>query len=156
MMQKDKISEICLAALNENQFIVDISVNNANDVFVYIDDFNGLTIEECQRISRFIESNFDREVEDYSLEVGSPGLSKPFKVDKQYQKALNTEVEIVAVDGEKIVGTLTAFDNDTVEVTKTVIKKINNKKQEVKEIHKIDRINIKSTKSEISISKKNK
>lgn len=156
MMQKEKISEICEAALSDSQFVVDISVNNANDVFVYVDDFNGLTIEECQRISRYIESHFDRDVEDYSLEVGSPGLSKPFKVNQQFQKALNTNVELIAVDGEKIVGLLTDFNDNVVEITEISIKKISNKKQEVKEVHKIDRKNIKSIKSEILISKKNK
>ncbi len=153
MIKTGKISEICKTALTESQFIVDIKINNANDVFVSIDDYNGLTIEECKRISRFIESQFDREIEDFSLEVGSPGLSKPFKVDEQYKKALNTEVDVVLTDGEKINGILTKFDSDHIEVTESKKVKINNKKQIVEEKHVVSMNDIKTTKSVVTFSK---
>jgi len=153
MIKTEKISEICKTALTESQFIVDIKINNANDVFVSIDDYNGLTIEECKRISRFIESQFDREIEDFSLEVGSPGLSKPFKVDEQYKKALNTEVDVVLTDGEKINGILTKFDSDHIEVTESKKVKINNKKQIVEEKHVVSMNDIKTTKSVVTFSK---
>ena len=153
MIKAEKISEICNDCLTDSEFIVDIKINNANDIFVYVDDLEGITVEACKRISRHIESQFDREIEEFSLEVGSPGLSKPFKVDQQYHKAINTNVEVVTVDGEKICGILSAFNDGNIVVTKTFIKKINNKKQEVQEEYKIDKTNIKSTKSEISFSK---
>ncbi|MDD2634893.1 MAG: ribosome assembly cofactor RimP [Bacteroidales bacterium] len=153
MIKVEEISRICESCLNNSEFIVDIKINNANDIFVYVDDLNGITIEACKRINRYIESQLDREVEDFSLEVGSPGLSKPFKVDKQYLKALNTNIEVVTKDGEKICGKLSAFNDNDIVITKTFKKKVNNKKQEVQEEYKIDKTNIKSTKSEISFSK---
>lgn len=153
MMKAEKILEICKTCLIESEFIVDIKINNANDIFLYVDDFNGITIEACKRISRYIESQFDRDIEDFSLEVGSPGLSKPFRVDQQYLKALNTNVEVVTLDGEKICGKLSAFNENAIVITKTLKKKIDNKKQEIQEEYTIDKINIKSTKSEISFSK---
>ena len=152
-MKAEKISEICQACLNDSEFIVDIKINNANDIFLYVDDLNGITIEACKRISRYIESQLDRDTEDFSLEVGSPGLSKPFKVDQQYLKALNTNIEVVTKDGEKICGKLSAFNDDNIVVTKIFNKKIANKKQEVQEEYIIDKTNIKSAKSEISFSK---
>jgi len=155
MMKSEKISELCETALTDTQFVVDIKINNSNDIYIYIDDFNGLTIEECKRISRFIESQLDRDSEDFSLEVGSPGLSKPFKVDQQYKKAINTIVEVMMNDGEKITGTLSEFNNGAITVTETKKVKIKNKKQEVQENHIIERNNIKSIKSVISFSKKN-
>ncbi len=153
MIKAEKISEICKAFLNESEFIVDIKINNANDVFLYVDDLNGITIEACKRISRHIESQLDRDAEDFSLEVGSPGLSKPFRVDQQYLKAIGTNVEVVTKDGQKICGKLSAFNDEDIVVIKTFIKKIANKKQEVHEEYIIEKINIKSVKSEISFSK---
>ncbi len=154
MMQAEKISEICKTALTESQFIVEIKINNANDIYVSIDDFNGLSIQECKRISRFVESQLDREVDDFSLELGSPGLSKPFRVDEQYKKALNTEVEVVLNDGEKFCGVLSKFEDDSVELTETKKVKVNNKKQDVEEKHIVSKSDIKTTKSIITFSKK--
>ncbi len=158
MIGKDQISEICKTALSESQFLVEIKVNKANDIFVYIDDYNGLTIEECKRISRLIESQFDRDEEDFSLEVSSPGLSKSFKVDEQYKKALNTEIEVLLTDGEKIRGILTNIndENNSIEILKIKKVKIDNKKQNIEEKHIILKRDIKTTKSVIIFSKKNK
>lgn len=156
MIKKEKISELCEAALSDSQFVVDIKINNANDIFVYIDDFDGLKIEECKRISRFIESNLDREVEDYSLEVGSPGLSKAFKVENQYKKAINTEVEVILNDGEKIIGKLCSVNDENIIVAELKKVKVNNKKQEIEENHIINKNDIKSTKSIVTFSKKTK
>lgn len=154
MITIDKISELCKTALTESQFIVDIKINKANDIFVLIDDYNGLTIEECKRISRFIESHFDRDVEDFSLELGSPGLGKNFKVDEQYKKALSTEVEVLLTDGEKLKGILTKFEDGNIEIIESKKVKINNKKQNVEEKHIVSKSDIKSTKSVITFSTK--
>jgi len=120
---------------------------------VSIDDFNGLTILECKRISRFVESQLDREIEDFSLELGSPGLSKSFIVDEQYKKALNTEVEVVLIDGEKLCGILTNFMDGSIEITESKRVKIKNKKQDIEEKHIVLINNIKTTKSVITFSK---
>ncbi len=150
MIKTENIATLCKDALSDSQFIVDIKINNANDIFVYIDDFNGLTIEECKRINRYIESQLDRETEDFSMEVGSPGLAKPFKVDEQYKKSLNTQVEMVFIDGEKIIGILSDFNESEITIQTTETQKINNKKQEVTENHIFKKNNIKTTKSIIS------
>ena len=51
----------------------------------------GVTIEECAKVSRIIESGLDREIEDFELEVSSPGLNSPFKVLPQYFKNIGKE-----------------------------------------------------------------
>jgi ribosome maturation factor RimP len=111
---------------------------------------DGLTIEECKRISRFIESQLDKDSDDFYLEVSSPGLSNPFKVKKQYIKNIGKEIEIVLDDGEKITGKITEVNDDYIIAETTEIKKIANKKQEIKELHKIDFKNIKTSKNIIS------
>jgi ribosome maturation factor RimP len=150
MLNKEDITNICKSALSENQFLVEVKITPGNDIFVSVDDFNGLSIEECQRISRHIESQLDRETEDFSLEVGSPGLSNPFKVFEQYQKHLGKEVEVLMKDGEKHAGTLSTASTEEIMLSQTYTAKMANKKQQISEIIKIRVQDIKSTRSVIS------
>ncbi len=150
MINKDNIQTICESALNESQFIVDVKISHSNVINIFVDDMEGLSVEECKRISRFIELQLDREEEDYALEVSSPGLSKSFKVLKQYEKYLNREVETVTDDGEKTTGILKEANKDFIIIETSTTKKINNKKQLVVEETKIEFVNIKTTKSVIS------
>lgn len=110
---------------------------------------NGITIDECRRISQAIEECLDREKEDYSLEVSSPGLTNPFRVKEQYLKNIGKQVEIVYVDGEKIVATLKAYSDNAITVETATVKKETNKKVVVTETFDIERINIKTVKSVI-------
>jgi len=108
MISKDSIYQAVeefLAATD--YFLVDIKVTQDNRVLVEIDSFEGVTIEFCAELNRHIESQIDREIEDYELEVGSAGLTEPFKVLKQYEKNLGNEVETLTKDGKKISGILT-------------------------------------------------
>ncbi len=150
MINKEDIENICKTALKDSQFIVEVKVSRNNDIIVSIDDFDGLSIEECKRISRFVESHFDRDVEDYSLELGSPGLANPFKVRQQYVKNLGKEVECVTIDGEKASGTLLSVEDEYIVVGRTFTKKIENRRQTVNEETKINFSDIKSTRSVIS------
>ena len=96
-------------------FIVDISVSKDNDIVLTIESENGkIELEDCVSLSRFFETRFDREVEDYSLTVSSAGLDQPFKVLKQYIKAIGTKVEVQLKGGKKMVATLTAADQESI------------------------------------------
>lgn len=106
-MDKKKTEEIVNRAISgSDKFLVDISVSSANVVDVFVDGDNGISIQECVKISRLIESSLDREVEDYELRVSSPGLSKPFKMIRQYKKYVNREIEVVNKDDKKVKGVL--------------------------------------------------
>ena len=83
-------------------FIVDISVSKDNDIVIIIESEEGVVeLDHCVGISRYFETKFDRETEDYSLTVSSAGLDQPFKVLKQYQKAVGTKVEVSLKGGKK-------------------------------------------------------
>lgn len=99
-------------------FLVDITVSPANDIVVEIDSVDGIDIDQCVDLTHKIEAVFDREVEDYSLEVGSAGITSPFKVKEQYIKNLGNEVEVLTCDGRKLRGTLVEAGDEsfTVEV----------------------------------------
>ncbi len=90
----------------EGYFVAEVSVSKDNDILVEADSPKGFTIDECEELNRLIESKFDREVEDYSLEVGSPNLSSPFKVTEQYFKFQGKEVEVLDKTGKKHKGIL--------------------------------------------------
>lgn len=87
-------------------FLVDIQVTPANEITVEIDSAEGIDIDTCAAITRQIEAVFDRDAEDYQLEVGSAGLTSPFKVRGQYVKNIGNEVEVLTRDGRKMRGIL--------------------------------------------------
>ena len=94
----------------ENYFLVDVTVTSDNVVSVEIDHPEGVWIDDCVSLSRFIESKLDREVEDYELEVGSAGIGQPFKVLQQYINHIGQEVEVLPKTGTKVKGILVSAD----------------------------------------------
>jgi ribosome maturation factor RimP len=87
-------------------FLVAVKVSASGKITVLIDRKERITIEECAELSRFIEKHLDREVEDYELQVSSPGLDMPFLVVQQYYKNEGRQIEVVDSDGEKYRGIL--------------------------------------------------
>ena len=96
-------------------FIVDISVSKDNDIVLTVESEEGtIELDDCVALSRYFETKFDREVEDYSLTVSSAGLDQPFKVYKQYLKAVGTKVEVSLKGGKKMVAELEAADQESI------------------------------------------
>ena len=103
-------------------FIVDVQVKPDNVIIVEIDNKEGVDIDRCVSLHRFIESHLDRDIEDYELEVGSAGITSPFKVIEQYQKNIGNEVEVLTKAGMKLNGILKSVSDDKFVVT--IIKKV--------------------------------
>lgn len=100
-------------------FLVDVAITPANEITVEIDSPEGVDIDTCAALTRRIGEVFDRDAEDYALEVGSAGLTAPFKVRGQYLKNIGNDVEVLTRDGRKLHGTLVDVEADgrfTVEV----------------------------------------
>ncbi len=96
-------------------FIVDIFVSKDNDIVLTIESEEGtVELDDCVSLSRFFETKFDREVEDYSLTVSSAGLDQPFKVFRQFVKAVGTKVEVLLKGGKKMVAVLEAADEESI------------------------------------------
>lgn len=100
-------------------FLVDLAVSKDNEIKVEIDSPEAVDIDHCVELTRAIEEAFPRDDEDYELEVGSAGLSAPFKVLGQYEKHIGDKVDIITRGGRKLTGTLTDVtpENFTVEVS---------------------------------------
>ena len=109
-------------------FLVDVAVS-ADDRIVEIDHAEGVWIEDCVELSRFIESRLSREEEDYELEVGSAGIGQPFKVLQQYVNHVGSEVDVLTADGRKLHGVLTAVGPESFEVTVKVKRKLEGEKR---------------------------
>ena len=111
-------------------FLVDISVSKDNDITLTIESENGkIELDDCVSLSRFFETKFDREVEDYSLTVSSAGLDQPFKVLKQYHKAVGTKVEVQLKGGRKMAALMTAADEEGITLKYTVKETVEGKKK---------------------------
>ena len=87
-------------------FVVEVSVKAGNSIRVHVDRPDGISIDECVQISRFLNESLDRDEEDYSLEVSSPGLGGPLRVKQQYQKYLSHPIDVLFSDGIRTTGKL--------------------------------------------------
>lgn len=113
MIEKKTVKELVEKWLDGKEyFLVDIEISTDNRIVVEIDHADGVWIEDCVELSKFIEGNLDREKEDFELEVGSAGLGQPFKVPQQYQNFIGEEVEVLDADGKKVKGTLKSVDGN--------------------------------------------
>ena len=133
MIDKNVVKKLVDEWLQDQEyFLVDIEISPDNRIVVEIDHADGVWIEDCVTLSRYIEERLSRDDEDYELEVGSAGLGQPFKVPQQYINFVGKEVEVLDADGIKVKGILKAVDgNDfTVGVEEKV--KVEGKKRPVK------------------------
>ena len=111
-------------------FIVDISVSKDNDIVLTIESEKGkIELDDCVSLSRYFETKFDREAEDYSLTVSSAGLDQPFKVFKQYEKALGSKVEVSLKGGKKMVAVLEAADEESITLKYSIKEAVEGKKK---------------------------
>ncbi len=136
MINRDVIRELVEAFLKEsNNYLVDIIVNPGNSIMVEIDNDEGVAINDCEALSRYIESNLDREIEDFDLTISSAGLTSPFKTTRQYKKYIGKEIETLTKKGEKRKGTLKEADDTgcTLTTTKRIRNESEKRKMEVRE-----------------------
>ena len=97
---------------DKDYFLVDVNISSDNKIVVEIDHADGVWIEDCVELSKWIEDHLDRDAEDFELEVGSAGLGQPFKVPRQYANFVGKEVEVLTLEGKKVKGILKAVDGN--------------------------------------------
>ena len=123
MIEKKTVCQIVDEWLEDKDyFLVEVIISPDDKIVVEIDHKEGVWIEDCVELSRYIESRLNREDEDYELEVGSAGIGQPFKVLQQYVNHIGKEVEVLAKDGRKHCGILKGADEQ--QFTVTVQKKV--------------------------------
>jgi|TARA_B110000211_G_C13946189_1_gene494004 ribosome maturation factor RimP len=103
-------------------FIVDVKVASGNVIRIALENDDRTSITDCVELSRHIEGSFDREEEDFSLDVGSPGLDQPLKVLRQYLKIIGKQIAVNPIDGKKIEGELMSVEEEEGEFMGLVLK----------------------------------
>ncbi|MBQ4392124.1 MAG: ribosome assembly cofactor RimP [Prevotella sp.] len=98
-------------------FLVDIQMTDDDRIVIEIDHADGVWVEDCATLSRFLQERLGDELGEYELEVGSAGLGQPFKVAQQYESHVGDQVEVVDAEGKKVTGLLKAVDGRQFVVT---------------------------------------
>ena len=151
MIQDSQIRDLVKEKIEgTNLFLVDITVKPGNKIVILIDGMNGLSVDECVKVSRHVEFSLDREAEDFELLVSSPGADSPFKVREQYKKYEGRMVEVITNEGKISNGKLLASDEEGLEIETIVPAKGANKKVKATEKQKFNYNQIKQTKATIS------
>jgi len=135
---KKNIEELITPKLDEmNLFLVDVVIGANFKIQVFADGIPSITIKQCTELSRFLESYLDEEAsvpEKYTLEVSSPGMTNPLRVNQQYKKRIGSTLKITLNNGDQVAMILKEVYNDTLfglrtkieeKKTKKPIKKIN-------------------------------
>lgn len=132
MIDKNLIKTLAEEWLQGNDyFLVDVNISADGRIVVEIDHADGVWIEDCAELSRFVQERVGEELDSYELEVGSAGIGQPFKVQQQYLNHVGKEVEVLASDGKKVQGVLTQVDGEDFVVTVKEKQKVEGKKRPV-------------------------
>lgn len=143
MITREQIRGIVEEKLKEtDRFPVEVIVKPGNRIMVFIDSDTHITIDHCIELSKHIEQQFDRNTEDFELNVSSSGLDQPYRLSRQYIKNIGREVMVTDNEGNKVSGVLKAADSIGFEVFET--KKI--KKEISEKLHHFKYAEIKETK----------
>ena len=118
MINKDVVKTFVEEWLQGNDyFLVDIIFGADDRIVIEIDHADGVWIEDCAELSRFLQEKLGDDLGDYELEVGSAGLGQPFKVEQQYRNHIGDEVEVLQQDGIKLKGILKAVEGGEFTIT---------------------------------------
>ena len=136
-MKKEEIIQAVETAVTERGcFIVDVTVNALNDVEVILEKEEGtVDWDDCAAIDAVVHAAFDQDVEDYSLTVSSAGLDRPFKVFRQFLKAVGQKVDVKFKGGRRLMATLKAATEDAVTLQYTALEAVEGKKKKEKVEH---------------------
>ena len=136
-MNKEQIIQAIEPAVAERGcFLVEVTVSAENDIEVVIEKEEGIVDwEDCAAIDKVVHEAFDQDVEDYALTVSSAGLDRPFKVLRQYLKAIGSQVDVKFKGGKRIIATLTSADEDRIGLQYTALEAVEGKKKKEKVEH---------------------
>jgi ribosome maturation factor RimP len=132
-------------------FLVDVVVVNGSQIDIKVDDDEGFSIQDCVKLSRYLREKLDFDIEDFSLQVSSPGLNEPFKVTRQYAKNMGRDLQVKTKAG-KIEGTLTDVNETGITMANRTKERIEGRKAKewIDHVHEIAFSEIVETKIVIS------
>ena len=132
MIEKNVVKTFVEEWLESNDyFLVDVMFTPDDRIVVEIDHADGVWIEDCAALSRYLQEKLGDDLGNYELEVGSAGIGQPFKVAQQYSNHIGKDVEVLTAEGVKVQGVLTAVDGDNFIVVVKEKQKLEGKKRPV-------------------------
>ena len=132
MINKETVQTLTEEWLKDNDyFLVDINFVADDRIVIEIDHADGVWIDDCAELSRFLQERLGEELGEFELEVGSAGLGQPFKVAQQYANHIGDTIEVLTLDGKKMQGVLKAVDGNNFTVTVQEKQKQEGKKRPV-------------------------
>ena len=145
MIDKNAVKKLVEEWLQgKDYFLVGVEVSPDDKIVVEIDHADGVWIEDCVELSKYIESHLSRDEEDYELEVGSACLGQPFKVPQQYINFIGKQVEVLDADGMKVKGLLKEVNGNEFVVTVREKVRVDGKKrpvlQDVDHVYKMEEV----------------
>ena len=130
MIERNAVKTVVEEWLSGNDyFLVDVTFTPDDRIVVEIDHADGVWIEDCAELSRFMQERLGDELGDYELEVGSAGIGQPFKVEQQYVNHIGKDVEVLEAEGKKVQGVLKQVDGRNFVVTVKEKQKLEGKKR---------------------------
>ena len=136
-MNKEQILQAVTPAVEQRGcFLVEVSVSAENDIEIVIEKEEGVVDwEDCAAIDQVMHATFNQDEEDYALTVSSAGLDRPFKVLKQYLKAIGSKVDVKFKGGKRLIATLEAATEESVTLNYTALEAVEGKKKKEKVNH---------------------
>lgn len=114
-MNKELVKQLVEGALEENEslFLIDLEFLPDSKIAIVVDGDNGVPLKECIRINRFVESQLDREEEDFTLEVSTPDITKPLVNIRQYAKNVGRNLSVKTIE-DNLEGVLTGANDEAI------------------------------------------
>ena len=136
-MNKEQIIQAVTPAVEQRGcFLVEVSVSAENDIEIVIEKEEGVVDwEDCAAIDQVMHAAFNQDEEDYALTVSSAGLDRPFKVLKQYLKAIGSKVDVKFKGGKRLIATLEEATEESVTLNYTALEAVEKKKKKEKVEH---------------------
>ena len=158
MIDKTSIIAIVEEHLKESDlFLVEVKVSGRNKIMVFLDGDKGVPISSCIDLSRHIESQLNRDVEDFELEVSSVGVNTPLTMPRQFMKNVGRDIVYTDADGKKINAKLLEAAHTGFTVEKEIPKKKKKKKEESEDpVQKLTYNDVKDVKVQVSFKSSDK
>jgi|TARA_B100000767_G_scaffold51355_1_gene46724 ribosome maturation factor RimP len=156
VIQEKMIRDLSKAYLEGGAgFVVDVRVSEGNAISILLDDDEGTSISKCIELSRHLEGELDRDLEDFSLDVSSPGLDQPLKIHRQYLKNIGRDVQLKITEAGKVIGKLISATPEEIVIQTREKKRIEGRKAKewVEEDHTYSLENLDWTKVQVLFKK---
>lgn len=149
---EEKINSLLSEKFQEEEFrdcfLVDFRLHTNDKLEIFVDSDSGLTFDKCRRISRYLEAVIEEENwfgEKYTLDVSSPGLGRPLKLKRQYQKNVGRQLEVTLIDGDVKTGVLKEVKEEAILLEEIITVKQGKKKKKMEVTRELPFENIKKT-----------